>query len=96
LRDAFKRKLVEEAQEVHDAHTRPEMIEELADVLEVIDGLCKVQGISFAEIIAAKKAKRADRGGFEQGIYVDTVHMDDDNAKAHYYRSAPDKYPEIV
>lgn len=70
------------------------MVEELADVLEVIDGLCKVQGISPEEIRAAKQAKLTERGGFEQGIYVDTVQMDTDNAKAQYFRATPEKYPE--
>ncbi len=95
LFDAFNKKLIEEAHEVHDATNRQEMIEELADVLEVIDGLCKAQGILPEEVSAAKHAKIAERGGFERGIYIDTIQMEEDNSKAQYFRATPEKYPEI-
>lgn len=95
LFDAFNRKIIEEAHEVHDATNRQEMVEELADVLEVIDGLCKAQGILPEEIATAKKAKRTVRGGFERGIYIDTIQMEEGNSKAQYFRATPEKYPEI-
>lgn len=95
LIDALNCKLIEEAYEVQDAKSRQEVVEELADLLEVIDGLCKGHGISLEDIIAEKKAKIAQRGSFDQGIYIDTIQMSKDNPKAAYFRAAPDKYPEV-
>ena len=94
LYEALLLKLVEEADEVRDARNRQELIEELADVLEVIDALCKTQGISMEEIASVKEAKLKERGGFEAGLYIETVHVDDDNPKVEHFRLSPDKYPE--
>jgi predicted house-cleaning noncanonical NTP pyrophosphatase (MazG superfamily) len=94
LYEALLLKLVEEADEVRDARSRQELIEELADVLEVIDALCKTQGISMEEIAPVKEAKLKERGGFEAGLYIETVHVDDDNPKVEHFRLSPDKYPE--
>jgi len=96
LIDALNCKLIEEAYEVQDAQNRQEVVEELADLLEVIDGLCKVRGIALEEIMKEKKAKIAERGGFDNGIYIDTIQMRKDNPKAAYFRAAPEKYPVIV
>jgi predicted house-cleaning noncanonical NTP pyrophosphatase (MazG superfamily) len=97
LREALQKKLVEEAQEVHDANPndRQEIIDELADVLEVIDGLCKAYGISMQEVLKEKAARRESRGGFEDGFYLETFEMDENNPKAKYFRKYPHKYPEI-
>ena len=54
---ALKDKLVEEAHEVQDAGNMQEVIAELADVLEVIDGLYKAYGISAKEVIQEKEKK---------------------------------------
>ena len=88
-------KLVEEAQEVCEANRRHEIIEELADVLEVIDGMCRAYGIDFNEIVQAKKEKHQKRGGFETGMYVESLTMSEDNPRINYFRSSPHKYPEL-
>jgi predicted house-cleaning noncanonical NTP pyrophosphatase (MazG superfamily) len=95
LIDALNCKLIEEAYEVQDAKNRQEIVEELADLFEVIDGLCKGHGILLEDIIAEKKTKIAERGRFDQGIYIDTIQMQKDNPKAAYFRAAPEKYPEV-
>jgi predicted house-cleaning noncanonical NTP pyrophosphatase (MazG superfamily) len=48
-------------------------LEELADILEVIDGLASHLGSSFEEIIERKRKKREQRGGFETGIWLEWV-----------------------
>ncbi len=95
LRQALQRKLVEEAQEVHDTNDHQEVIDELADVLEVIDGLCKAYGISKDDVLKAKAEKLQRRGGFETGFYLETFELDEDNPKIKYFRASPHKYPEI-
>jgi predicted house-cleaning noncanonical NTP pyrophosphatase (MazG superfamily) len=94
LQEELKRKLIEEAQEVKDAHTQDEVTIELADVLEVIDGICKAYGIDKNELMRAKEEKYKKRGGFETGYYVEYIEMDEDNPKVNYFRSLPDRYPE--
>ena len=95
LRNALQKKLVEEAQEVHDTNDKQEIIDELADVLEVIDGLCKAYDISMDEVLKEKAARKEARGGFETGWYLETFEMDENNPRAKYFRTYPHKYPEI-
>jgi predicted house-cleaning noncanonical NTP pyrophosphatase (MazG superfamily) len=95
LRVALQRKLIEEAQEVHDTNDKKEIIDELADVLEVIDGLRKAYDISMDDVLKAKAEKLQRRGGFETGWYLETFELEDDNPKVAYFRKTPDKYPEI-
>lgn len=63
-------KLFEEVQEFVDSGRD---LEELADILEVVDGLATILGSSFAEIIELKQKKRSERGGFEDGIWLEWV-----------------------
>lgn len=65
---ALKKKLVEEADEVTTAVSHPEIIEELADLQEVIDTLLSVLNISQDEIFRKQKLKREEKGGFEGKI----------------------------
>ena len=59
-------KLEEETEEfVHD-----EDIEELADILEVIDAICKFKGFSMEEILKIKKLKKKNSGGFDKKIVL--------------------------
>ncbi|OQA36048.1 MAG: hypothetical protein BWY54_00301 [Candidatus Dependentiae bacterium ADurb.Bin331] len=92
---ALKNKIVEEAHEVNEASTQQELIAELADVLEVVDGLCKVYGISANDLQLIKKEKKQERGSFEKGLYIETIEMNDDNPKVQHFRASPTKYPEI-
>jgi predicted house-cleaning noncanonical NTP pyrophosphatase (MazG superfamily) len=95
LREALKYKLIEEAQEICDAQDRQEIVAELADVLEVISGLCKAYGITPNEIEKEKTEKYNNRGGFENGLYIETLEMDEDNPRAEHFRKSPDRYPEV-
>lgn len=61
----LRAKLIEEALE----YLRTPEVEELADVLEVVDALTKLDlGVSMEDIVAAAVTKRLERGGFEKGI----------------------------
>jgi predicted house-cleaning noncanonical NTP pyrophosphatase (MazG superfamily) len=95
LQNELKNKLIEECTEVKDAGNKQELIAELADVLEVIDGLCKAYDISAQDVQNIKAQKHTQRGGFEQGLFIDTIIMHDDNPNAHHFRLSPDRYPEV-
>jgi predicted house-cleaning noncanonical NTP pyrophosphatase (MazG superfamily) len=62
-------KLEEEAHELRTA-PRAERIEELADILEVIHTLARKFGLDMAELERADDAKRAERGGFDGGLWL--------------------------
>lgn len=67
----LKRKLLEEAREVQDSYSREEISEELADVFEVIDAICKLHSISKVQIEHIQAEKRKERGGFEGRVYLE-------------------------
>src|SRR5579872_912235 len=90
----LKRKLIEEADEVRDALSKNEITAELADVLEVVDGLCKAYGIDPQELARVKTQKYQDRGGFEKGLFIEYLEMDETNPRVKHFRASPDKYPE--
>ena len=62
-RAALLHKLVEEATEARDAPPA-ELVNELADVLEVLDALTAAFGLTRADIEAEQARKREERGGF--------------------------------
>lgn len=65
----LKNKLVEESQEVLEANTKEELVEELGDLLEVIRAIAQRQGI-IDELFKKREAKFLERGGFEKGIVL--------------------------
>jgi predicted house-cleaning noncanonical NTP pyrophosphatase (MazG superfamily) len=69
LLSLLKNKLVEEANEVLNANSMDELIEEMADVLEVMKAISVKQNITD-EIFEKREAKFLERGGFEDGIVL--------------------------
>jgi predicted house-cleaning noncanonical NTP pyrophosphatase (MazG superfamily) len=70
LMSGLEAKLSEEIQEFIDSGRD---LEELADILEVVDGLASHLGSSFEEIMKLKQKKRNERGGFQEGIWLEWV-----------------------
>jgi predicted house-cleaning noncanonical NTP pyrophosphatase (MazG superfamily) len=60
-------KLIEEALELRRAATPADKTAELADLIEVVRGLAKAEGISFDSVVTAADQKRDKVGGFDQG-----------------------------
>jgi predicted house-cleaning noncanonical NTP pyrophosphatase (MazG superfamily) len=67
---ALRDKLVEEAIEVLDAGNRESILEELADVSEVIDGIIAQLKAKRKDVQAYQKTKREKAGGFEHGYVL--------------------------
>jgi predicted house-cleaning noncanonical NTP pyrophosphatase (MazG superfamily) len=67
-------KLVEEAQEVVDAnqykHAPEKLLDELADVYEVLTTIGKHHGFSLNEIQTRAVGKRFERGSFDLPVYL--------------------------
>jgi predicted house-cleaning noncanonical NTP pyrophosphatase (MazG superfamily) len=70
LMTALREKLVEEAYEAVDAKSGDELIGELADVLDVINGVCDAIGIPFRQVTAEQRDKRRRRGAFRSGVML--------------------------
>lgn len=66
LKEALVAKLKEEVSEFEEAHS----IEEMADILEVLEGICKFHSWNMEEVLNVKAEKLDKRGGFEQGIWL--------------------------
>jgi predicted house-cleaning noncanonical NTP pyrophosphatase (MazG superfamily) len=67
---ALKNKLVEESIEALDALDRDQIIQELADIEEVIDAILVKLGATRKELKAAQKKKNESVGGFNEGIVL--------------------------
>ncbi|MFK8040454.1 MAG: hypothetical protein AB8B67_03890 [Rickettsiaceae bacterium] len=92
----FKEKILEEANEVKDATNKEEMIDELADLVEVVHGFARALEIEFTTIESKRQEKLDYKGGFNHAVIVDSVTLDSEHQWAKYYSKNPKKYPEIV
>ncbi len=71
------KKLKEECNEVLEAKTQKETIEELADVLEIIKSISELNGVDLEFVIEVADKKRHERGGFDGKIFLEkTVSKD--------------------
>lgn len=68
---ALLAKLQEETAELRSAGTVPQRIEEIADVLEVLKAIAADLDTPWIEIETVAGAKRAERGGFERGFWME-------------------------
>ena len=74
--DRLKDKLLEEAQEVFEAYSNPDkthLKEELADVIEVIDAILYHNNLSLPEVLEIRDKKKEKKGGFEKGVYLESI-----------------------
>jgi predicted house-cleaning noncanonical NTP pyrophosphatase (MazG superfamily) len=74
--ERLKDKLLEEAQEVFEAYNNEDkshLKEEIADVIEVIDAILYHNTITLEEVLAIRDAKKEKKGGFEKGIYLESI-----------------------
>jgi predicted house-cleaning noncanonical NTP pyrophosphatase (MazG superfamily) len=66
----LKQKAVEEASELQGAATPAAVLEEAADLLEVLKALADALGVDFKRLQDRAEEKRVLRGGFEEGIVL--------------------------
>ena len=68
----LEKKLYEEYNEVLEASGK-DRIEELADMLEIIIALSKLENSNLEEVIEVSKQKAKKRGAFDKKIYLEKV-----------------------
>ncbi len=89
-------KLLEESQEAASATSSKDLISELADVLEVIQALCRANNLSWDDVVAAQNKKHVERGGFEGRKFVTTAAHLAGSFGENYCLNDPEKYPEVT
>ena len=52
-----------------DESLRKDLVEEMADVLEVLFAICEGRGHTVEELMQVRESKRGKRGGFKDKIY---------------------------
>ena len=72
-KEALERKLDEEVAELHENLS----IEEFADVAEVLYALIEACGYRVIDVIKCRERKRAEKGAFDRGAYLEEVMMND-------------------
>ena len=65
---ALRQKVVEEAQEVMQATIQSELVQELADLYEVVETILHTNNITPDALRTEQKRRRTTRGGFTQRI----------------------------
>jgi predicted house-cleaning noncanonical NTP pyrophosphatase (MazG superfamily) len=63
--DYLKKKVVEEAKELEVTKSDSHLLEEIADLREVLEALEVAKGFTSEQVKTAQDAKRAKRGGFD-------------------------------
>lgn len=71
-KEELEKKLFEEYNEVLEA-SGMDRIEELADMLEVIIALAKLENKTLNDVIEVQKQKVKKRGAFDEKIYLEKV-----------------------
>ncbi len=94
--EQLKIKFMEEAHEVCTAQTKEALLEELADILEVISSLGDVHSFTFEDIVNVQHKKYDERGGFHGRKFVTIAEHAVDSFGEKYCLADPEKYPEVV
>ena len=70
FKQAIKEKLIEEATEVCNADNRDDILNELADLQEVMDTIKEMYNINTLEVNTIQAVKALQRGKFEKKIFL--------------------------
>lgn len=92
---SLKKKILEEAHEVHSANSDEMLKEEIGDLLDVIHALARASEIDIEEIEQVRRQKTINKGSFDSGVYCDYIEMSANHPDCQYYKKQPGKYPQI-
>ena len=70
LKKAIKNKIFEELDELINAKSREEKIEEIADLLEILEEFCNIENISYEEVLTKKEEKKNKKGSFKERKFL--------------------------
>jgi predicted house-cleaning noncanonical NTP pyrophosphatase (MazG superfamily) len=92
--EALKQKLIEEANEIV-ATDKESVINELADIYQVVEEIIKLYEITPEEVGKVKLAKFEKKGGFSEANFVETLELTDNDEWNEYYRKSPEVFKEV-
>ena len=69
-------KLLEESHEVIESENTESIIEELADVLEILKSIAELNNKELSDVIAMADQKRLKRGGFEKRLFLEKTYSE--------------------
>lgn len=69
----YRVKLNEKLKEEVEEYLESERNEELADILEIVDAVCKLKGLYKKELEEIRKRKADERGKFDRRIILECV-----------------------
>lgn len=90
--EALQQKILEEGKEFDPKSEKA--LEELADLMEVIEGLANELGSDLEALRQVQLHKRNKVGAFKKRAYVGMLHLQDDDEWVHYYSKDPERFPE--
>jgi predicted house-cleaning noncanonical NTP pyrophosphatase (MazG superfamily) len=94
---ALADKIIEEAVEFcAEGKDHKKRARELAQMYGIIRAIASEMGMTIAEIEAIEDVKRDELGAYDEGYFVKTVTLPEENEWAEYYRSQPDRFPIVV
>jgi predicted house-cleaning noncanonical NTP pyrophosphatase (MazG superfamily) len=94
LKTQLARKIIEEANEIR-VNSRPdEVIDEVADIRQILDDIMAIYDITEGQVKSAQQKKYDKKGGFANGVFVEILELDDNDPWVGYYRRNPDIFPE--
>jgi predicted house-cleaning noncanonical NTP pyrophosphatase (MazG superfamily) len=91
---ALALKIAEEAAELAEA-PKEKLASEIADVEQALDDLKTLSNIAPADIKKAKAEKAKKNGAFKKGLFIETLEVPENDSWNDYYRSEPDRFPEV-
>lgn len=94
FRQALMAKLLEESHEAIEACGTPDVAKELADVLEVLQALAKLDGLDWQTVEEVRASRAQKIGRFENKVFVEWVEGPEESDITLYHRQYPEKYPE--
>lgn len=90
LIQARHKKIREEAAEFVESGE----LRELADIIEAL-GVYALGSTVGPEVRKIQAQRRINMGGFDEGLFVETVSLPDDNEWIQHYLDNPDRFPEV-
>lgn len=67
----LRQKVIEEAHELAESATDDEIMNELADIMEILESIMKHHRLSLEDVNRCKETKKQKRGGFDKKIFLE-------------------------
>lgn len=94
--EALTQKLIEELQEVFSAENTEELLEELADIEDVLVAFKELLKIDQKDIEAARAHKAAAKGGFKKRCFIEYIDVPESNKeRIEYFEKKASQFPDL-